>query len=520
MEININVGTYDGKLLGFSLNDQFSQNNTLYSFPASTSLIKTIFQNGRYLFIGGSEELIKVYDVRRRVEITLLEQHNGTITQIAGHSNFLFTAAEDGKVNLWRNKQWAILNTFQCGNPVICIAVHESGKILACATKDQKLHLYNLMNLKRIALKKFHFNIDKIHFISKEDEIQYLLFQSDRKCYIVDCETNKVTHTIDITVQITDSILNQDSLILSDANGIVYMIKLTVDNQIQSKIIVKFVAHQKRIKQLQLFDLNEQTYLASISSDGDIKIWDCLLYANEQYDDIDLKNKLKPIYTIRTTQRLTCFCVSVVQRKQAEQEQQQEQTKIEKPTVVPIAKQIKKQLVNKKPKQFDQNIKVQQVQKKKIQKKKVELQQMNPILQSVLNSPQYSRSIPKKQHQFASIYRVPTKYKARSWKPYTERDKSEDYLVEQMRPKIRIRLPSLQHQDSNKSHQQMLPRESEKEKKIEITTKVMYYLSRMTGPENASKSKKYREKEIQSRLMPGVNSYDGLYDEMYDEDDN
>ena len=64
------------------------------------------------------------------------------------------------------------------------------------------------MNLKRIALKKFHFSIyflnildiDKIHFISKEDEIQYLLFQSDRKCYIVDCETNKVTHTIDITV--------------------------------------------------------------------------------------------------------------------------------------------------------------------------------------------------------------------------------------------------------------------------------------------------------------------------------
>ncbi|CAK73992.1 unnamed protein product (macronuclear) [Paramecium tetraurelia] len=519
MEININVGTYDGKLLGFSLNDEFSANNTLYSFPASTSLIKTTYQNGRYLFIGGSEELIKVYDVRRRVEVTLLEQHNGTITQIAGHSNFLFTAAEDGKVNLWRNKQWAILNTFQCGSPVICIAIHESGKILACATKDQKLHLYNLMNLKRIALKKFHFNIDKIHFISKEDEIQYLLFQSDRKCYIVDCETNKVAHTIDFTAQITDSILNQNSLILSDANGIVYMIKLTVDNQIQSQILVKFVAHQKRIKQLQLFDLNDQTYLASISSDGDIKIWDCLLYANEQYDDIDLKNKLKPIYVIRTNQRLTCFCVSVVQRRGADQEQ--EQTQVQKPVVVPIAKQIKKQLVNKKPKQIQQKTGVQKVQKK-IQKKKVNVLSyiMNPILQSVLNSPQYSRSIPKKQHQFASIYRVPTKYKAKSWKPQIEREKSEDNLVDQLRPNIRIRLPSLQHQDSSGSHQQMIPRESEKEKKIEITTKVMYYLSRMTGPENASKSKKYREKEIQSRLMPGVNSYDGLYDEMYEDDDN
>lgn len=46
------------------------------------------------------------------------------------------------------------------------IAIHESGKVLACVTKDSKLHLYNLMNLKRLALKKFKFNIEKIHFIS------------------------------------------------------------------------------------------------------------------------------------------------------------------------------------------------------------------------------------------------------------------------------------------------------------------------------------------------------------------
>ncbi|CAD8082799.1 unnamed protein product [Paramecium sonneborni] len=145
---------------------------------------------------------------------------------------------------------------------------------------------------------------------------------------------------------------------------------------------------------------------------------------------------------------------------------------------------------------------------------------MNPILLSVLNSPQYSRSIPKKEHQFANIYRVPTKYKAKQLQPFKAQEKSEDLLMELMRPKIRVRLPSLQHQDSSCSNQQTITRESEKEKKIEITTKVMYYLSRMTGPENASKSKKYREKEIQSRLMPGVNSYDGLYDEMYEDDNN
>lgn len=36
-------------------------------------------------------------------------------------------------------------------------------------------------------------------------------------------------------------------------------------------------------------------------------------------------------------------------------------------------------------------------------------------------------------------------------------------------------------------------------------------------PENASKSKSYRNKEIKSTLAPGLNAYEGLYDDMYND---
>lgn len=52
-------------------------------------------------------------------------------------------------------------------------------------------------------------------------------------------------------------------------------------------------------------------------------------------------------------------------------------------------------------------------------------------------------------------------------------------------------------------------------RKIEITSKVVYYLNRMVHPENASKTKSYRDKEVKSSLAPGINAYEGIYDEMY-----
>lgn len=39
-------------------------------------------------------------------------------------------------------------------------------------------------------------------------------------------------------------------------------------------------------------------------------------------------------------------------------------------------------------------------------------------------------------------------------------------------------------------------------------------------PENAGKSKKYRDKEVRSRIAGGVSAFEGIYDEMYDDNYN
>lgn len=54
-------------------------------FEIFQGCIKTIANVGRYLLIGGSEETIKIYDIRKKIEVGLLEGHTGTITVIKSY---------------------------------------------------------------------------------------------------------------------------------------------------------------------------------------------------------------------------------------------------------------------------------------------------------------------------------------------------------------------------------------------------------------------------------------------------
>ncbi|CAD8082797.1 unnamed protein product [Paramecium sonneborni] len=98
----------------------------------------------------------------------------------------------------WRNKQRTVLNIFKCGNPVICIAINESRKNFGLCKKGQEIASLQFNEFKKDNIEQFSFQFRNL---KKEDEIQYLLFQSDRECYIVDCYSNKVAHRIDFTVQ-------------------------------------------------------------------------------------------------------------------------------------------------------------------------------------------------------------------------------------------------------------------------------------------------------------------------------
>jgi protein MAK11 len=71
--------------------------------------IKTICRAGKYLLTGGYEEAIKIYDLRKKKEVGVLEDHKGTISVIRNFNNFIFSGSEDGTIKVWKTKDWALL---------------------------------------------------------------------------------------------------------------------------------------------------------------------------------------------------------------------------------------------------------------------------------------------------------------------------------------------------------------------------------------------------------------------------
>lgn len=75
-----------------------------------------------------------------------------------GHDNYVISGGEDGKICIWKCKQWDLVHKFDAESSVVDMCIHPTGRILITSTKDNKVQFWNLMNLKRILIKKFNFS--------------------------------------------------------------------------------------------------------------------------------------------------------------------------------------------------------------------------------------------------------------------------------------------------------------------------------------------------------------------------
>ena len=114
----ISLATYEGSLIGLSSKStstmtSISEDDELqikqeFAFSASESSLTCIASEGHLLAVGGSEEVIKVFDLKRKVSAGELcgEVHQSTITAltISKQCSHLLSGDEKGVIGIWRIK--------------------------------------------------------------------------------------------------------------------------------------------------------------------------------------------------------------------------------------------------------------------------------------------------------------------------------------------------------------------------------------------------------------------------------
>ncbi|KAI0831978.1 WD40 repeat-like protein [Trametes gibbosa] len=294
----------------------------IFIFPAHVSCIKAVAaspQGGKWLATGSADEIVKVWDLRRRKEIGGLMHHEGSITHLEFPSrSFLLSASEDGTLALFRARDWAVLRTLNGHKGrVNSIAVHPSCKVALSVGKDRTLRMWDLMRGKGSASMKLGKEAELVRW-STDGSLFAVQAQNTIDVYSTDMELlHSITHPSRLhDIKFCKHIDGDGELLLAggeDKKLSVY--EVPKDHTKVPTIVADMVGHANRVKAIDTIRIalppgsrREFTSLVcTISSDGKVRLFDlaALPVSSEE------KTLLEPVteYDTKGT-RLTCLALA------------------------------------------------------------------------------------------------------------------------------------------------------------------------------------------------------------------
>ncbi|OWF46043.1 p21-activated protein kinase-interacting protein 1-like [Mizuhopecten yessoensis] len=311
------VGTYDEVLLGYKIitdaeEYQFDQSFTDHTH---TGCIKTLSVSKKgILASGGTDETVRLINLKKRTELGSLVQHSGTVTCLKfHHGSHLFSTSEDGTIAIWKYFTWECLKTLRGHTSTVnCISIHPSGKLALSVGRDKTLRTWNLItgrsayttNIKQeasLVVWSLNGNHYAVVFSTKID--------------IYNTQTAEVISSVKTTQRVNDlAFISTTVIVYGGEGGQLYFYNIinkmtlhsldTQTNRVRAMSIVPAPVKEGE-------ESNENNHwLFTASSDGHIKIFQVQM-AEDKVDT-------SLVISHNTTFRLTCMAVSLFKSKPKE----------------------------------------------------------------------------------------------------------------------------------------------------------------------------------------------------------
>ncbi len=285
------VGTYEHVLYGIdAITTYISKSasiavifNPVWIFEAHTGAVKSVAVGGRYLASGGADEVIKLYDMRKRKDLGSLLSHDGSITHLtfpttSRSPHHMVSCDENNKIIIWRVKDWTPMIEIKTRHGrVNYVSIHPTGKIALSVGADHNVRLWNLVTGKKAAA----------HWIGKEEGLSVhwnvrgdgYAVQFDKSISLYDMSAVVIhewrvssrVHTIHF-FSLPGS--NEEILGVALENGTIHLY-----NTETKELVQEFKGHKTRVKCLSTELVLPQgledpvLILASASTDGIVKLW-------------------------------------------------------------------------------------------------------------------------------------------------------------------------------------------------------------------------------------------------------
>ena len=292
------VGTYDGGLLGFGLEDGVQR----FGYAPHVGCVKAVHctETGK-LATGATDNSVRLFDLAKGVEMGELQEHEDSVSALQFWDSNLITGSSDGQVCIWRCSDYELLLKFRGHKAsVTCLAIHPSGRMMASAGRDQRIQLWDLTRGTSAA----HLTVpESVEILEWSPDGQSIAALSPRELVAVEASSNSVASFKDpnsagfMRVSLTSAVWWSPKLIaLGDGRGLVQILKKDGEALTQ---VCKVPRDGGRIKALFRVD---STLLVGLST-GQVEVWSFTAKATPQESDFQM------LRVVDTKSRLTCLAV-------------------------------------------------------------------------------------------------------------------------------------------------------------------------------------------------------------------
>ena len=330
MKFLISIGSYERTIYGIDVEEVISQEKESepviislkgkvgFAIPAHNGYIKCIASCPKYLVSGGVDEVIRIFDLKKRKDIGSINQHDGSIKALDFYeSSHLISAADDGLVVVHRTKDWECLEVLKKHkNPIQDMQIHPTGKLAVAIDDAKNLTLWNLITGKMAYSSKVPSlgKIDKIvwsgtgRYYALIGETHLLVYEAQTSQKIVDLRAGTLIGKVRNEKWLTAAFVRDEALLFAGESGKLHMIKMDAPSE---RFLIE-TGHKPRVRVIKFFCPSEGTdYLISASSDGLIKVFNWTDISVAMRPATEAVQVVEPIFKHNSELRITCLSVTL-----------------------------------------------------------------------------------------------------------------------------------------------------------------------------------------------------------------
>ena len=231
---SIYLGTYEGKIIVNNIDIKSKENLSNFSFTSSQNAIRTIYHKSGSLFVSGTDEVIHMFDIRKKKSEGDLMTYSGSVNDIKIKNNYLIVAGENNTIPIWRMNDFSNIIELKGHKKAInSIDIHSSGGVLVSASRDKTVIIFDLLTGRKIEKFEFDYICNKVELFDKD---KYLMVVFDLHIFIIDLMknsngNNNIIQKLNFNKKILNAFIIKNQLIILFTDGEIITYKLKIKDE-------------------------------------------------------------------------------------------------------------------------------------------------------------------------------------------------------------------------------------------------------------------------------------------------